>query len=99
HRLTSALRSAITSASDLAEAECLTPLLDLADSPAEARKRMADQALRLVRQIRSKPRSTAERLMVEYSLSSEEGLALMRLAEAFLRIPDTATRDALIVDK
>jgi hypothetical protein len=35
----------------------------------------------------------------EYSLSSQEGVALMCLAEALLRIPDTATRDALIRDK
>ena len=35
----------------------------------------------------------------EYSLSSEEGVALMCLAEALLRIPDDATRDALIRDK
>src|ERR1700684_20096 len=38
-------------------------------------------------------------LMREYSLSSQEGVALMCLAEALLRIPDAATRDALIADK
>src|SRR5207237_5517224 len=38
-------------------------------------------------------------LLQEFSLSSEEGIALMCLAEALLRIPDTATRDALIRDK
>ena len=38
-------------------------------------------------------------LLQEYSLSSQEGVALMCLAEALLRIPDTATRDALIRDK
>ncbi len=37
--------------------------------------------------------------MQEFSLSSAEGVALMCLAEALLRIPDTATRDALIRDK
>ena len=37
--------------------------------------------------------------MQEYSLSSQEGVALMCLAEALLRIPDDATRDALIRDK
>ena len=35
----------------------------------------------------------------EFSLSSQEGVALMCLAEALLRIPDKATRDALIRDK
>src|SRR6202021_2398589 len=38
-------------------------------------------------------------LMREYALSSQEGVALMCLAEALLRIPDSATRDALIADK
>ena len=38
-------------------------------------------------------------LIQEFSLSSQEGVALMCLAEALLRIPDTATRDALIRDK
>ena len=37
--------------------------------------------------------------MQEYALSSQEGVALMCLAEALLRIPDDATRDALIRDK
>src|SRR6202161_4186960 len=38
-------------------------------------------------------------LMREYALSSQEGVALMCMAEALLRIPDAATRDALIADK
>lgn len=38
-------------------------------------------------------------LIQEYSLSTTEGIALMCLAEALLRIPDPATRDALIRDK
>ena len=40
-----------------------------------------------------------ETLLQEYALSSQEGVALMCLAEALLRIPDAATRDALIRDK
>ncbi|MDB5852209.1 MAG: delta-pyrroline-5-carboxylate dehydrogenase [Herminiimonas sp.] len=38
-------------------------------------------------------------LMRRYPLSSEEGIALMCLAEALLRVPDAATADALIADK
>ena len=38
-------------------------------------------------------------LLQEFSLSSQEGIALMCLAEALLRIPDKATRDLLIRDK
>src|SRR6266536_3557433 len=47
-------------------------------------------------------RSTAggvDALMLEFSLDSREGVALMCLAEALLRIPDAATRDRLIRDK
>src|ERR1700743_2328592 len=40
-----------------------------------------------------------EGLIHEFSLSSQEGVALLCLAEALLRIPDTPTRDALIRDK
>lgn len=43
--------------------------------------------------------SLAQMLLQEFSLSSEEGIALMCLAESVLRIPDTATQDALIRDK
>ncbi len=50
--------------------------------------------------LRAKHKGTGvEGLVQEYSLSSQEGVALMCLAEALLRIPDTATRDALIRDK
>ena len=38
-------------------------------------------------------------MLQEFALSSQEGVALMCLAEALLRIPDAATRDALIRDK
>jgi RHH-type proline utilization regulon transcriptional repressor/proline dehydrogenase/delta 1-pyrroline-5-carboxylate dehydrogenase len=40
-----------------------------------------------------------ESFLAEYGLSTDEGVALMCLAEAFLRVPDTPTLDALIRDK
>ncbi len=40
-----------------------------------------------------------EAMLREYSLSTKEGLALMVLAEALLRVPDAATADRLIEDK
>ena len=40
-----------------------------------------------------------ESFLAEYGLSSAEGIALMRLAEALLRVPDAATIDALVTDK
>src|SRR3546814_5895907 len=48
---------------------------------------------------RKKARGGVQALVQEYSLSSQEGVALMCLAEALLRIPDAAMRDALIRDK
>jgi RHH-type proline utilization regulon transcriptional repressor/proline dehydrogenase/delta 1-pyrroline-5-carboxylate dehydrogenase len=57
-------------------------------------------ALDLVTTLRATQKGTGvEGLVQEYALSSEEGVALMCLAEALLRIPDNATRDALIRDK
>ena len=46
-----------------------------------------------------KKQDTIEAFIREYSLSSEEGVVLMCLAEALLRIPDTKTADRLIRDK
>ncbi len=40
-----------------------------------------------------------EEMLREYALSTREGLALMALAEALLRVPDAATADRLIEDK
>jgi RHH-type proline utilization regulon transcriptional repressor/proline dehydrogenase/delta 1-pyrroline-5-carboxylate dehydrogenase len=56
---------------------------------------------RLVSQVREKRTraSGVDALMHEFSLSSEEGVALMCLAEALLRIPDSETADRLIADK
>jgi RHH-type transcriptional regulator, proline utilization regulon repressor / proline dehydrogenase / delta 1-pyrroline-5-carboxylate dehydrogenase len=58
-------------------------------------------AHRLVSAVREKRTrsSGVDALMHEFSLSSEEGVALMCLAEALLRIPDTETADRLIADK
>ena len=96
----SALRRAITAAYRRSEAECLAPLLEQASqTPAEA-ERARTTARDLIVALRRKAKgSGVEALVQEYSLSSQEGIALMCLAEALLRIPDMATRDALIRDK
>jgi RHH-type proline utilization regulon transcriptional repressor/proline dehydrogenase/delta 1-pyrroline-5-carboxylate dehydrogenase len=94
------LREAITSAYRRPEPECVPPLIVAATLP-EATKEAADRlARRLVEILRTKgPGGGVEGLIHEYALSSQEGVALMCLAEALLRIPDDATRDALIRDK
>lgn len=56
------------------------------------------QLIKKVRQIKKKDYSV-DALMQEFSLGDDEGIALMCLAEALLRIPDNQTRDELIHDK
>ncbi len=65
------------------------------------RAAIADHARQLIVAVRRQRdgASGVDNLMHEFSLSSQEGIALMCLAEALLRIPDSATRDRLIRDK
>ncbi len=94
------LRKAITAACRRPEAECLAPLLEAATLPEALRGPVRETARSLILALRGKRTgSGVEGLVQEYSLSSQEGVALMCLAEALLRIPDDATRDALIRDK
>jgi RHH-type proline utilization regulon transcriptional repressor/proline dehydrogenase/delta 1-pyrroline-5-carboxylate dehydrogenase len=96
----SVLRAAITAAYRRPEPECLPGLLAAASQPPAERVRAETLAARLVAALRARKRGGGvEGLMREYALSSQEGVALMCLAEALLRIPDRATRDALIRDK
>ena len=100
----SALRESMARATRLPEAQALAPLLAAARmQPAQAQRTDA-LARQLVQGMREGPQlggraGRVQSLMQEYALSSEEGVALMCLAEALLRIPDAATRDALIRDK
>ena len=95
-----ALRRAVTAAYRRDEAECLAPLLAAATVTPRQKEAIAATGRRLITALRAKRSSTGvESLIQEYSLSSQEGVALMCLAEALLRIPDSATRDALIRDK
>ncbi len=95
------LRAAITAAWNRPEPECLPFLLPLARTEdAQQAEQVQQLASRLVQGLRDAPvASGVAALVQEFSLSSQEGIALMCLAEALLRIPDSATRDALIRDK
>jgi RHH-type proline utilization regulon transcriptional repressor/proline dehydrogenase/delta 1-pyrroline-5-carboxylate dehydrogenase len=96
----SSLRRAITAAYRRPEPECIAALLPAATLPAAMRVSAQETARMLINRLRAKHKGTGvEGLVQEYALSSQEGVALMCLAEALLRIPDTATRDALIRDK
>ncbi len=83
-----------------AEQDMLERLIALAALDAPARARITDRAAALVREIRTSARpGLMEVFLAEYGLSTDEGIALMCLAEALLRVPDADTIDALIEDK
>ncbi len=82
------------------ERAVLRPLLAGASLSPEREGRVDAQASRLIGAIRTRGGlGGLEEVLREYSLSTREGLALMVLAEALLRVPDARTADALIEDK
>ncbi len=94
-------RAAIDEAYRRPEQECLPPLIAAARLPDELALQVHALAGRLVTELRAtRARSSGvDALMQEFSLSSEEGVALMCLAEALLRVPDTDNADRLIREK
>jgi len=98
------LREAIATLARRPEPELLPALLEQARlTPAQAEAAQT-LALRVARGVRESSRAggtagLVQGLLQEFALSSQEGVALMCLAEGLLRIPDDATRDALIRDK
>ena len=83
------------------EPAALVPLLDEATAAPRLLTQVQALAARLAEGVRAARHKAGgvDALMLEFSLDSREGIALMCLAEALLRIPDTATRDRLIRDK
>ncbi len=82
------------------EAEALAPLLATAGLPAEAEARVDTLTRRLIAAIRGQGGlGGVEGLLRDFALDTREGLALMVLAEALLRIPDAETADRLIEDR
>ncbi len=100
----SALRRAISAITRRPEPESMSALLPLARLAAPVAASARALALKLAAGVRERGRGSGraglvQGLLQEFALSSNEGIALMCLAEALLRIPDVATRDALIRDK
>ncbi|MET3393891.1 RHH-type proline utilization regulon transcriptional repressor/proline dehydrogenase/delta 1-pyrroline-5-carboxylate dehydrogenase [Variovorax sp. 1140] len=98
------LRARITAACRTPEPQALSPLLAQARPPDGQAGEAQELAHRIARQLRERKSASGraglvQGLLQEYALSSQEGVALMCLAEALLRIPDAGTRDALIRDK
>ena len=82
------------------EGSVLRRLVSEANLDAGERQKITKHATTLVENIRSATRpGVMESFLAEYGLSTNEGVALMCLAEALLRVPDAKTIDALIEDK
>ncbi len=82
------------------EPDVLKPLLDRASTSPDSRQRIMGHASGLLADLRAaQNRGWVNQFLQEYRLNSSEGVALLSLAEAFLRVPDPETADLLIADK
>ncbi|MEX0582764.1 MAG: bifunctional proline dehydrogenase/L-glutamate gamma-semialdehyde dehydrogenase PutA, partial [Sneathiella sp.] len=82
------------------EAAAVKKLIKALDLPDATRQDIVDKAAGLVEDLRRADNpGVMETFLGEYGLTTEEGVALMCLAEALLRVPDEITMDALISDK
>ncbi|WP_336999371.1 trifunctional transcriptional regulator/proline dehydrogenase/L-glutamate gamma-semialdehyde dehydrogenase [Pantoea agglomerans] len=100
----SVTRSAVTAAWRRPETDAVPMMLEQARLPAALAEKTHQLAYQLADKLRHQKGAPGragmvQSLLQEFSLSSHEGVALMCLAEALLRIPDKPTRDALIRDK
>jgi RHH-type proline utilization regulon transcriptional repressor/proline dehydrogenase/delta 1-pyrroline-5-carboxylate dehydrogenase len=83
------------------ETQCVKALLDANTLDANQRRKIKTSAARLVHTVRAERGKTGglDAFLHQYDLSSQEGIVLMCLAEALLRVPDADTADQLIRDK
>ncbi|MFN4038351.1 MAG: bifunctional proline dehydrogenase/L-glutamate gamma-semialdehyde dehydrogenase PutA [Erythrobacter sp.] len=81
------------------EEACIALRLDQAAAASKVHHDAAVLAIRLIEGARAHKASGIDAFLQQYGLDTEEGIALMCLAEALLRVPDAATADALIRDK
>ena len=82
------------------EPEVLESLLKRAAVTADERLRIVARATAMLADLRTAQSSGwVNQFLQEYRLNTSEGVALLSLAEAFLRVPDAETADALIADK
>jgi RHH-type transcriptional regulator, proline utilization regulon repressor / proline dehydrogenase / delta 1-pyrroline-5-carboxylate dehydrogenase len=94
------LRRGIARLHRVPEPDVLKPLLAAARLSPEARQRVEARALGLLAELRAaQSRGWVNQFLQEYRLNTSEGVALLSLAEAFLRVPDAETADELIADK
>ena len=94
------IRETMRSAMLADEEAALARLIATADLTRPQREAISERAADLVRNVRSSSNpGMMESFLAEYGLSTKEGVALMCLAEALLRVPDAETIDDLIQDK
>ena len=95
------VRSGIAQSYRADEKDIIQYLLSEAQLEDEKLARIKQQATQLVEYVRKHrlESSGIDAFLNQYSLSSEEGVAMMCLAEALLRVPDKETIDELIKDK
>ena len=98
-RLSPISRQAVREAYREEENACVARRMEQASSSAAKHAEAAELAGRLIEGARSRKASGIDAFLHQYGLATEEGVALMCLAEALLRVPDAATADALIRDK
>jgi len=97
---TSSARASMAKLYRAPEPEVLKPLLDRAALTPESRGRVLGHASGLLADLRAaQTKGWVNQFLQEYRLNSSEGVALLSLAEAFLRVPDPETADLLIADK
>jgi RHH-type proline utilization regulon transcriptional repressor/proline dehydrogenase/delta 1-pyrroline-5-carboxylate dehydrogenase len=96
-----ALRAAVNQAYRMDEAVLVEMLCEAAALTAAQSRATQKKATQLVESVRAQRKKSTgiDSFLTQYALSSEEGIALMCLAEALLRVPDAATIDNLIKDK
>jgi RHH-type proline utilization regulon transcriptional repressor/proline dehydrogenase/delta 1-pyrroline-5-carboxylate dehydrogenase len=92
-------RSALRAAYRQEEAACIAERLRQAAPASDVHREAAALAVRLIEGARAQKASGLDAFLHSYGLGTEEGIALMCLAEALLRVPDPETADALIHDK
>lgn len=96
-----AIWSCISPLYQVDESSWIAQLLPFAKASDNEKAAIAEQTSHLIRSVRAdkKAMQMVDALLLEYSLDTQEGILLMCLAEALMRIPDKATVDALIKDK
>ena len=96
----SGIRATMRAAILEVESRAVRACVDATGLTRAERASIAARAVELVRTTRARAGSSImQGFLAEYGLSTREGVALMCLAEALLRVPDTETIDALIEDK